>query len=109
MVVRWLALSPHSKRVLGSNPPFCVESSHNPKDRQVRLIGDFKLPEGVSDCLSLYASPVTDWRPVQGVPRLLPNPRGPLRISGIDNGWMEIKTVPRERGDDMQQRAQGWI
>ncbi len=42
------------------------------KDMQVRLIGDSKLPVGVhvsvSGCLSLYVCPVTDWRPVQGVP-----------------------------------------
>ncbi len=57
-----------------------------------RLIGDSKLPIGVnmSVCLSLY---VTDWRPVQGVPRLSgissSTPATLLRISGIDNGWID--------------------
>lgn len=35
------------------------------------LIGDFKLPIGVhisvNGCLSLFVSPVRDWRPVQSV------------------------------------------
>ncbi len=68
---------------------------------QVRLIGGSKLPVGVnvsvSGCLSLCAGPVTDWWPVQSVPRRLPNdswdqlqyPATLLRISGIDNGWMD--------------------
>ncbi len=72
------------------------------KDMQVRLIGNYKLPVGVnvsvSGCLSLYVGPVTDWRPVQGVPRCSPNaswdwlqhPCDPVkRVSGIDNGWMD--------------------
>ncbi len=59
--------------------------SSQSKDMQVRLIGDSKLPVGVkpklpvdvnvsvSACLSLYVGPVTDWQPVQVVPRRLPN------------------------------------
>ncbi len=110
-VVQWLVLSRHSKKVLGSNPPancgvcmfsLCLHgtpaSSHSPKT--CRLIGDSKLPIGVnvsvSGCLSLYVGPVTDWRPVQGVPCRSPSAswdrlQHPLtlwRISGIDNGWM---------------------
>ncbi len=82
MVVQWLALSPHSKRVLGLNPladwgPSVCSLGflfHQSKDMQVRLIGDSKLATGVtvSDCLSLYVGRVTDWRAVQGVPRRSP-------------------------------------
>jgi len=46
------------------------------ENMHVRLTGDSKLSLGVSvsvhGCLSL-CGPVMDWRPVQGVPRLLPN------------------------------------
>ncbi len=65
---------------------------------QVRLIGDSKFPVGVtvsvSGCLSLYVGPVTDWRPVQGVPPPLAQCQlgsapAPPRPSLIDNGWME--------------------
>ncbi len=74
------------------------------KDMQVRLLGDSKLPVyvnvSVSDCLSLYVGPVTDWRPVQDVPRCSPNaswdwlqhPRDPVKsisVRPIDNGWMD--------------------
>ncbi len=42
------------------------------KDMQVRLIGDSKSPVGVNvsvnGCLSLYVSPVMNWRLVQDVP-----------------------------------------
>ncbi len=51
----------------------------------------------MSGCLSLYVGPVIDWRPVKGITCLLPNASwdrlqhhcDPLRISGIDNGWMD--------------------
>ena len=56
--------------------PGTPASSHSPKTCSLGLIGDSKLPVGVSEsvngCLSLCVSPVTDWRPVQGVPRLRP-------------------------------------
>ena len=55
--------------------PGTPASSHNPKT--CRLIGDSKLPVGVTvsvnGCLSVYVGPAMDWRPVQGVPRLSPN------------------------------------
>jgi len=59
------------------------------------------LPIGVNvrvnGCMSLYV-PWMDWRPVQGVPCLRPMsvgigssaPATLMRISGIDNGWMDI-------------------
>ncbi len=65
-----------------------------PLPKTCRLIGDSKLPIGVnvsvSGCLSLYVTPlcpVTDWRPVQGVPCHSPNaswdqlqkPRDPVK------------------------------
>ncbi len=68
-------------------------SSHNPKT--CRLIGDSKLPVGVnvsvSACLSLYVSPVIDWRPVQGVPCLSPNDswdRLQHPVLRIIDGWI---------------------
>ncbi len=83
-MMQWLALLPHSKRVLSLNPPanwgpsvwslhvllmptwvFSGYSGFLPQSKhmQVRLIGDSKLPIGVSvsGCPSLYVSPVTDW------------------------------------------------
>ena len=59
--------------------PGTPASSHRPKNMHVRLIGDSKLTLGMSvtmnGCLSHLSlcCPVMDWRPVQGVPRLLPN------------------------------------
>ena len=98
-MVRQLALLPHSKKVLSSNPPMAdwgqglfVLSLHvlltsawvlsgftgflpRSKDMHDGLIGNFKLPVGVnvSGCLSLCVNPVMNWRLVQGVPRLLSN------------------------------------
>ncbi len=71
--------------------PGTLASYHNLKT----LHGDSKLPIGVNGCLSIYVGPVTDWQPVQGVPRLSPNtswdrsqhPGNPLRTSGMNNGW----------------------
>ncbi len=67
---------------------FSGDSSHNPKDMQVGLIGDSKLPIGVnvsaSGCLSLYVSPAADWRPVQGVPRHSP-----------DDSWDQLQHPPQ--------------
>ncbi len=52
-----------------------------PKDKQVRLIGDFKLPVGVNvsvnGCLSLYVSPVMNRQLVQCQPGLAPAPPKP--------------------------------
>ena len=53
-----------------------VQSLHVlPRDMPVRLIGHSKFPVGVNvkvnGCLSLYVSPVTNWRLVQGVTLLL--------------------------------------
>ena len=52
------------------------------KNMHVRLIGDSKIVlrsecERVCGCLSHLSlcGPVMDWRPVQGVPRLLPDDR----------------------------------
>ncbi len=94
-MVQWLALSPHSKKVVGSNPGcpgLSVWSLHvlpvsawvlsgcsgflpPSKDMQARLIGVSKLSLGVNvsvrGCLSM-CGPAMDWRPVQGVPRLSP-------------------------------------
>ena len=55
-VVWWLAPSPHSKRVPGSNPSWglsvwslhVLESTEEPKNMHVRLIGDSKMSQGVS-------------------------------------------------------------
>ncbi len=49
-------------------PAWCSCFLPQSKDMRVRLIGDSKLPVGVSvsGCLSLYVGPATDWRPVQG-------------------------------------------
>ncbi len=83
---------PHSKRVLGSNPPASwgpsVWSSPHacvgflrvlwlpPTVQRVRLIGDSKLPVGVNvsvgGCLSLYVGPVIDYKRVRGVSRPSP-------------------------------------
>ena len=95
MVVQWLALSPHSKRVPGLSQgggaflcgvcmfsscqrgfsPGAPASSHSPKT--CRLIGDSKLSVGVNvsvnGCLSLCVSPEMNWRLVQGVPHPSPN------------------------------------
>ncbi len=81
---QWLGLSPHSPvgsvwslhvllvLLLGFSSGFLPHA-----DMQIRLIGDSKLPVGVnvsvSSCMSLYVGPVTDWRPVQGVPSCSPN------------------------------------
>ncbi len=92
---QWLALLPHSKRVLGSKPGWgrtslcgvcmfspCLRgfplgtpaSFHSPTT--CRLICGSKLPVGVSmsvnGWLSLYVSPVMNWRLVQGEPRPRP-------------------------------------
>ena len=96
MVVWWSAPSPHSKRVPGSTlgwglslwslhvlPVYAwVLSGYSgflppSKNMHVRLIGDSKLSSGVCGCLSRLSlcGPVMDWRPVQGVPRLLPDDR----------------------------------
>ena len=95
-VVRWLALSPHSKKVVGSYPGWpglSVWSLHvlpvsvwvlsgysgflpPTKDMRARFIGVPKLSVGVhvwvSGCSSM-CGPAMDWRPVQGVPRLSPD------------------------------------
>ena len=93
--MQWLALLPHSKKVLGLNlsQDVSVWSLHvlpvsawvysmysgflpHPKNMLSgdRLIGDSKLPVGVNvsvdGCLSVYVSLATNWRLVQGVPRL---------------------------------------
>lgn len=53
-----------------------LASPRSPNTGQVSLTGDSKLSVGVNvsehGCLSLYISPVPDWRPVQGVPSLHP-------------------------------------
>jgi len=50
-----------------------------PKNMHVRLIGDSKLSLGVSlswqCCRLCLCGPEMNWRPVQGVPRLLPDDR----------------------------------
>ena len=57
--------------------------------------------DGCVPSLSL-CGPVMNWRPVQGVPCLLPNgswdrlqpPCNPkLDEAGIDNGWMDVSSV----------------
>ncbi len=77
---------------------------HSPKT--CRLIGDSKLPVGVNvsvnGCLSLYVSPVMNWRLVQGEPRPRPvsagtgskPPRPCKGLSVTDNEWMNILSVP---------------
>ncbi len=76
-MVQWLALLPHSKKILGLNPPpdwglsvwslhvlvvpACVFSQHSgfltqSKGMQVRLTGDFKLPVGVNVSVRLSVS-----------------------------------------------------
>ncbi len=73
-VVQWLAPLPHTKRVLGSNPPcgVCMLSSclHGFSP------GTVPIGVSVSGCLSPYVSPATDWQPVQGVPHSPPNDSG---------------------------------
>jgi len=87
-VVCWLAPSPHSKMVPGSNPGWGLSvwslyvlsgySGFLPpsKNMPVWLIGDSKLSLGVSvhGCESRLSlcGPVMDWRPVHGVRCLLP-------------------------------------
>ncbi len=91
--MQWLAMSPHSKRVLGSNPP-AVCSLHIllvgtlvlrllPTIFPQRHAGDSKSPVGVNvnGCLSLYVGPVTDWGPVQGVPCHSPNATVKLQVA----------------------------
>ena len=91
-MVQWLALSPHSKKVQGSNPSQDVSvwslhafpvsawfySGFLPQSKNIeaggKLIGDSKLPEGVNvsvgGCSSLNVSPVMmNWQLVQVVPR----------------------------------------
>ncbi len=84
----------------GFSPGTLASSGFLPqsRDMQVRLIG---VNVSVSGCLSLYVDPVTDWRPVQGVPRRSPNdswdwlqqPRDP----GIDNGWKDNISICTSR------------
>lgn len=52
----------------------CVYLSFLPqsKDMCVRLNGDSTLAVGVNNCLSVCVRSATDWRPVQGVLRLVP-------------------------------------
>ncbi len=106
--MQWLALLPHSKRVLGLNPPadwdpsvwslhvllvpagvFSGYSGFLPQstDMQVRLICDSKLPVGVSvsGCLSLYVGPMP-----AGIGSSTPTTH--LTISNIENGWMDYTT-----------------
>ncbi len=82
--------------------PGTLASSHNPKNTQVRLTGDSKLPVNVnvsvSSLQSLYVSRVTDWRPVQGAPRLSPSaswdclqhPCDPLKDKRYRR-WMDVR------------------
>lgn len=60
------------------------------KDKQVRRIGGSEFPidgglrVSVCDCLSLYVSPVMNWRLV------LPAHPGPcMGLAVVDNGWMD--------------------
>lgn len=95
-VIILMTLLRHNMRVLGSNPPagplvwsFHVLSRYSSflphaNNIQVKLIGDSQLPVdvnvSVNACLSLYyVSQVTNWQPVQGVPRLAPAPQQPSR------------------------------
>ncbi|MEQ2193134.1 hypothetical protein XENOCAPTIV_024428 [Xenoophorus captivus] len=89
-VAQLVALVPYSKKVLGLTPgcgSFCMVfacvGSHSgflpqAKNMTVRLIGLSKLPLGMNGCMYGCLScvslccPVMDWRPVQGVPCLLP-------------------------------------
>ncbi len=59
---------------LGGLPPGTTAASHSPKDMQVKLTGDSKLPVGVNESMNgwlfLFASPAMNWQLVQGVPTL---------------------------------------
>ena len=85
-MVQWLALSPHSKKVLRLNPGQDVslrslqvlsQQTCHIGFRLIRLIVHSKLTVGVNvsvdGCLSLYVSPAMNWLLVQDVPRLHPN------------------------------------
>ena len=56
-VVQWLALSPHSKKVLGSSGGVFG----------ISLIGPTKLPIGENVC-GMVVGPAMNWQLVQGVP-----------------------------------------
>lgn len=63
------------------------------KDTQVRWIVNSKSPicvnVSVNGRLSLYPSPVTDWRPVLGVSRLSPNVSCDTQEEA-GSGWMDV-------------------
>ena len=111
----WSAQSPHSKRIKIPAGSFCVEhvlpvyawvlSGYSgflppPENMHVRLTGDSKLSVGVSvsvhGCVSL-CGPAMDWRPVQGVPCVLPNDNWdslqspPATLNGLSKyrKWMD--------------------
>ncbi len=75
-------------------------SSHSPKICKLMVLQPLtgvSVNVMVSGCLSLYVSTVIDW--VCALPLthcqlgLVPVSRNPLRISGIDNGWISLSVL----------------